>query len=57
MFDSVFHENMRQGITCVCAFFVFLFFFFVRNESSCFPQDERDGFSFITVTSVGVGKS
>ena len=53
--DSIFHESMRQGITCVCVFFVFVFF--VRGDTSCFPQDERDGISFITITSVGVGKS
>ena len=51
--DSILHESMRQGITPV-----FLFFFFlVRGDTSCFPQDERDGISFITITSVGVGKS
>ena len=58
--DSIFHESMRQGITCVCFFFVvvvFVFVFFVRVNTSCFPQDERDGISFITITSVGVGKS
>ena len=52
--DIIFHESMRQGITCVCVFFVF---FFVRGDTSCFPQDERDGISFITITSVGRGKS
>ena len=46
--DSIFHESMWQGIT---------FFFLVRGDTSCFPQDERDGISFITITSVGVGKS
>ena len=25
--DSIFHESMRQGITCVCVFFVFVLFF------------------------------
>ena len=29
----------------------------VRGDASCFPRDERDGISFITITSVGVGKS
>ena len=24
--DSIFHESMRQGITCVCVFFCFCFF-------------------------------
>ena len=57
--DSVFHESMRQGITCVCAFFVFVFvfLFFVRNDTSCFPQDERDRISFITITTASVGIS
>ena len=59
MSDSILHERMRQGITCVCVFFgfvLFFCFFFVRGGTSCFPQDERDGISFITITSVGVGK-
>ena len=34
-----------------------LLLFFVRGDTSCFPRDERDGISFITITSVGVGKS
>ena len=56
--DSVFHESMRQGITCVCAFSVFVFgFFFMRNDTSCFPQDERDRISFITITTASVGIS
>ena len=46
--DSIFHESMWQGIT---------FFFFLVRGDTCFPQDERDGISFITITSVGVGKS
>ena len=54
MLDSVFHENTRQGITCVLLLFLGFFF---ANDSSFFPQDERDGFSFITVTLVGVAKS
>ena len=59
--DSIFHEGMRQGMTCacVCVFFLFLFcflFFFGRGDTSRFPQDERDGISFVTITSVGVGK-
>ena len=54
--DSIFYESMRQGITCVCVFFVFVFFF-LRGDTSCLPQDERDGISFITIISVGVGKS
>ena len=44
----------------VCVFFLFLFcflFFFGRGDTSRFPQDERDGISFVTITSVGVGKS
>ena len=51
--DSILHESMRQGITCVCVFFCF--FFHVQGDTFCFPQDERDGISFITITSVGVG--
>ena len=59
---SIFHESMRQGITCVCVFFFvflfcFCFCFFVRGDTSCFPQDQRDGISFITITSVGMEKS
>ena len=34
---------------CVCAC--------VWGDTSCFPQYERDGISFIAITSVGVGKS
>ena len=44
--DSIFHESTRQGITPFCL---------VRGDTSCFPQDERDGIGFITITSVGVG--
>ena len=29
----------------------------VRGDTSCFPQDKRGGISFITITSVGMGKS
>ena len=50
--DSIFHESMSQGITCF-----FFFFFLVRGDTSCSPQDERDGISFIATASVGVGKS
>ena len=45
--DSIFHESMRQGIT---------FFFLMRGDTSCFPQDERNGISFITIKSVDLGK-
>ena len=55
--DSIFHESMRQGITCVCVFLGFFCCFFVQGDTSCFPRDERDGISFITITSVGVEKS
>ena len=70
--DSIFHESMRQGITCVCLFCVCVCVCVcvcmcvcmcvrvcvcVQGNTSCFPQDERDGISFITMTSVGVGKS
>ena len=56
MSESIFHESTSQGITfeCVC----------VGGggggggaDTSVFPQDERYGISFITITSVGVGKS
>ena len=54
--DSIFHESMRQGI--IWDFFVFFFFFFlVRGDTSYFPQDERDEISFISILSVGMGKS
>ena len=56
--DNIFHESMSQEITCWFFVFVFLLLFFlVRGDNSCFPQDERGGISFITVTSVGMGKS
>ena len=60
--DSIFHESMRQGITCVCVLFFCVCVcacvcVCVRGDTSCFPQDERDEISFITITSVGVGKS
>ena len=68
--DSILHESMRQGITCFvfvfffgggvfffCFFCLFVWVFLVRGDTSCFRQDERDGISFITITSVGVGKS
>ena len=48
--NSIFHESMRLGITCV---FVWIFL----QYDTCFPQDKRDGISFITITSMGVGKS
>ena len=67
MTDSIFHESMRQGITCSVSFclFVFyilfvcclLFFFFFAGWYFCFPQDGRNGISCITITSEGVGKS
>ena len=58
--DSIFHESMRQGITCVCVLLcacvcVCVVCVCVQGDTSCFPQDERDGISFITITSVGVG--
>ena len=64
--DSIFHESMRQEITCSVSFCLFVFsylfvacffvvFFFARWYFR-FLQDERDGISFITITSVGVGK-
>ena len=75
--DSIFHESMRQGITCVCVLLcvcvcmcvyvcVFVCVYvcvcvgvgvWVGCDTSCFPQDETDGISFITITSVDVGKS
>ena len=56
--DSIFHESMRQGVTFFYyLFFIIYFLFFVRGDTSCFPQDERDGISFITITSVDLGKS
>ena len=55
MSDSNFHESMRQGITC--SFFFICLFVFVAGSYFCFPQDERDGISFIAITSVDVGKS
>ena len=62
--DRIFHESMRQGITCsagfVCLFFRICLlcasFFLQGDTSACCPQDERHGMSFITITSVGVGK-
>ena len=38
-------------------YFFFFFFFFFVGWCFCFPQDGRDDFGFITITSVGVGKS
>ena len=52
--DSIFPESMRQGITF---FFGTSLVLLVLFDTSCFPQDERDGISFIAITSVGVGKS
>ena len=37
--------------------FLFRFFCFFCGWCFCFPQDGRDDFGFITITSVGVGKS
>ena len=42
---------------CVCACACVCVCACVWGDTSCFPQDERDGISFITITSVGVGKS
>ena len=50
--DSIFHESMRQGITPF-----FFLFFLVLGDTSYFPQEERDGISFITITSMDAGKS
>ena len=57
--DSIFHESMRERITCsfLYLFVVCFFFFFFAGWYFCFSQDERDGISFITITSMGVGKS
>ena len=42
----------------LCLFvFYFVFFCFFCGWCFCFPQDGRDDFGFITITSVGVGKS
>ena len=48
MSDSISHESMRQGITCSS---------FCARLHFSFPQDERVGISFITITLVGMGKS
>ena len=67
MLASIFHEIIRQGITFrSVSFWLFVFsylfvaYFFLSFFARwyfCFPQNERDGISFITMTSVGVGKS
>ena len=49
--DSIFHESMSQGDNLL------FFFCLVQGDTSCFPQDEIDGISFIAITSVGMGKS
>ena len=42
---------------CFSVFICYLLPFFLQGDTSaCCPQDERDGMSFITITSVGVGK-
>ena len=51
------------GLTCWCHLsnimpvFIYLFIYFFAWRYFCFPLDERDGISFITITSVSVGKS
>ena len=45
-------------VVCFIYLFTYLFIYlFFAGWYFCFPQDERDGFSFITITSVDVGKS
>ena len=42
---------------CFSVFVCYLLPFLLQGDTSaCCPQDERDGMSFITITSVGVGK-
>ena len=42
---------------CLFLFYFFFFVVFFVGWCFCFPQDGRDDFGFITITSVGVGKS
>ena len=56
--DSIFHESMGQGIMFFFFLIIFYYYYFlVRGDTSCFPQDKRDGISFVTITSVSVAKS
>ena len=61
MSESIFHESTSQGITCVCVCMCVCVCVCMcvwrGGDASGFPQDERYGISFITITSVGVGKS
>ena len=47
MFDSIFYDSMRWGMTR----------FFLRGSNCSLPQLRRDGSSLITITPLGVGKS
>ena len=48
--DSIFYDSMEWGMTQ-------FFLFFFRGGNCCLPQHRRDGFSLITITPMGVGKS
>ena len=62
--SSIFHESMSQGITYSVLFCLFVSFFeyaccllFLMKDTSVFFGIVRDGISFITMASVGVGSS
>ena len=46
--DSIFYDSIGWAIPQ---------FFFLRGGNGCLPQHGKDGFSVITITSMGVGKS
>ena len=39
--DSIFDENIRQGIPFFIILFIYLFIF-GAGDTFCFPQDKRD---------------
>ena len=50
--DSIFCDSMGWGMTP----FFLLFFFLLRGGNRCLSQHTGDGFSLVTITTVGMGK-
>ena len=52
--DSIFYDSTGWGMTQLL---LLLFFFFLRGGNHCLPQHRRNGFSLVTTTPVGMGKT
>ena len=55
-YDGKMVRDVGLSFLLFCYVFAFFFFFFC-GVILVFSRDERDGISFITITSVGMGKS